>query len=118
MAKNKTQATYPARPPKVPPTHPGEIIGGILEDVGVSVRAAATAMGVSHNALANLVRGDTGVTPDMAVWLGAYMQNGDLPDAARFWLNLQTSHDLWHAVARLKNDVKVITPCPRPEMAE
>jgi plasmid maintenance system antidote protein VapI len=32
------------------------VISGILEDIDVSVRAAAAAMGVSHNALANLVR--------------------------------------------------------------
>jgi DNA-binding transcriptional regulator YiaG len=34
------------------PVHPGEIISGILEDCRVSQRTAATAMGVSHNALA------------------------------------------------------------------
>jgi plasmid maintenance system antidote protein VapI len=32
------------------------VISGILEDIDVSVRAAAAAMGVWHNALANLVR--------------------------------------------------------------
>lgn len=119
MAKSKKlEISVPARPSKAPPMHPGEIIGGILEDVSVSVRSAATAMGVSHNALANLVRGDTNVTPDMAVRLGAYMKNGDLSDAAEFWLRLQLTHDLWHAMARLHDDVKAITPCPRPELTE
>ena len=41
---------------------PGAVIGDILEDIGVSLRAAAAAMGVSHNALANVVRGDAGVS--------------------------------------------------------
>lgn len=108
---------------KVAPLHPGQIIAGILEDVGVSQRAAATAMGVSHNALAHMVRGATGISPDMAVRLAAYMQKAagndcvGLVDGTEFWLRLQATYDAHEAANRLKDDVKKIKPCPRPEDA-
>lgn len=103
--------TYPAREPKVAPSHPGGIIGGILEDIDVSVPAAAAAMGVSRKALANLVRGSARVTPDMAVRLRAYMGNGPTGDA--LWLRLQMDYDLWHARRRLKAAAAKIKPAPR-----
>ncbi|HYM31821.1 MAG TPA: HigA family addiction module antitoxin [Candidatus Cybelea sp.] len=111
MTKQTDGPPYAADPPKVAPLHPGAIVGGILEDIGVSVRSAATAMGVSHNALANLVRGDAAITPDMAVRLGAFMSNG--PEGDEFWLRLQMSYDLWHARKRLKAEAAKIKPAPR-----
>lgn len=95
----------------LPPLHPGAVIGGILDDIGVSVRTAAAALGVSHNALANLVRGTSGVSPDMAVRLGAYMRNG--ADGDEFWLRMQMSFDLWHARKRLGSEARKIKPAPR-----
>lgn len=110
------QTEFPAGERKIAPSHPGQVIGGILEDIGVSVRSAASAMGVSHNALANLVRGDAAVTPEMAVRLKAYMGNG--PDGDEFWLGVQMGYDLWHARRKLKADVSKITPAPRePKVA-
>ena len=97
------------------PPHPGQHIREILDDVGASVRAAAAAMGVSHNALANVVRGDAGITPDMAVRLGIYMGNG--PTGDEFWLRLQMEHDLWHARKRLKAAAAKIKPAPRQSKA-
>ncbi|HLH94979.1 MAG TPA: HigA family addiction module antitoxin [Xanthobacteraceae bacterium] len=108
MAKSQ-----PAPERKRAPSHPGEVIADILEDIGVSARSAAAAMGVSHNALANVIRGDTGVSAEMAVRLGAYMANGP-----RLWLDLQSDFDLWHAEAKLKNEVAKIKPAPRePKVA-
>ena len=102
--------SLPAREPKRAPLHPGEVIGGILEDIEVSVRAAAAAMGVSHNALANVVRGTASITPDMAVRLGAYMANG--PTGDELWLRMQMDYDLWHARKRLKGAAAKIDPAP------
>jgi addiction module HigA family antidote len=103
------------------PVHPGEIIGGILKDCRVSQRTAATAMGVSHNALAHVIRGATGISPDMAVRLAVYMhqvgtsEEANLVERTEFWLRLQASFDAHEAATRLKDEVKKIKPCPRPE---
>jgi addiction module HigA family antidote len=67
---------YPARQRKVAPLHPGQVIGGILEDQRISVRAAAKAIGMSHNALANVIAGRSAVTAEMALRLGKYFGNG------------------------------------------
>jgi addiction module HigA family antidote len=113
---DETPVELPVGERKVPPSHPGQVIGGILEDIGVSVRSAAAAMGVSHNALANLVKGAAAVTPEMAVRLKAYMGNGDEGDA--LWLRMQLEHDLWHARQKLKAEVRKIQPAPRkPKVA-
>lgn len=114
MAKRKPKS-YPARPRTRAPSHPGEIIGGILEDIGVSQRQAALAMGITPMALGNVINAASGVSPDMAVRLEAYMGNG--PTGAEFWLRLQGEHDLWHARAKLKEAVKKITPAPHEPKA-
>src|SRR4051812_48755476 len=81
---------YPVGPRKVAPTHPGRIIGGILEDQHISVRAMAKAIGVSHNVLGNVIAGRSAVTAEKAVRIGTYFGNGP-----ELWLNLQQDHDLW-----------------------
>jgi addiction module HigA family antidote len=91
------------------PKHPGELIGSILEDIGVSVRTAAAAMHISPTTLSNLITGKVAISPEMAVRLGAYMANG--PDADLFWMRLQAEYDL--AIARDKVNVKQIKPAPR-----
>jgi antitoxin HigA-1 len=103
--------SLPAGPRKAPPSHPGAIIGGILDDIGMSVREAARRMGVTPMAVHNIIKGGTAVSAEMAVRLQAFMGNG--PEGAEFWLRLQSDHDLWHARAKLKDAVKKIEPAPR-----
>lgn len=115
MAKRETKSVS-ARPRKVAPDHPGIAIGHILDDVGLSIREAATMMGVSHNALANLVKGQSAISPEMAVRLQAFMGNGD--DGAEFWLRLQAEYDVWHARQKLRDEIARIEPAPRePKVA-
>lgn len=52
----------------------------------------AAALGVSNSTFSRLVRGDTDLSPDMAVRLSAVL--GRSPES---WLRLQESYDLWHA---------------------
>lgn len=101
----KSTKSYPARPRKVAPLHPGRVIGGILEDQKVSLRAAAAAIGVTPMALGNVINGKSAITPEMALRLGIYLWNG--PD---LWLNLQREYDLWHASKRLEEELKKIKP--------
>ena len=74
---------------RMPPIHPGEILGEELRVLGLSARAFAGALGVPHNRVAAILRGDRAVTADTALRLSQYFGT-----TARFWLNLQQSYDL------------------------
>jgi antitoxin HigA-1 len=76
-------------------THPGEILRQeFLAPLAISAREVADAIGVPPNRLTDIVRGRRGVTADTALRLGRYFDTD-----ARFWLNLQTAHDLSKAEA-------------------
>lgn len=96
-----------ARAPRVAPLHPGNILGGILDDLGVSVRAAAARISVSHNALANVINGKTAVSAEMAIRIGKLCGNG--PD---LWMNLQRDFDLWKAQEAIGKEVEKIEQLP------
>lgn len=71
-------------------THPGEILREeYLVPLGMSARALAKALGVPANRLTEIMRGERDVSADTAIRLGRYF--GTDP---RFWLNLQSAHDL------------------------
>ncbi|MBZ0229378.1 MAG: HigA family addiction module antidote protein [Bauldia sp.] len=76
-------------PMKNPP-HPGlHVRHDCLEPLGLSVTAAAKALGVSRQALNNLVNGKSGVSPEMAVRLSKAF--GGSPAV---WLRMQMNYDL------------------------
>ena len=73
------------------PPHPGETVRELcLEPSGLTVTAAAKALGVSRQALNNLVNGHASVTPEMAIRLEKAFGS-----KAETWLKLQMSYDLW-----------------------
>ena len=79
------------------PPHPGEVIRGLcLKPLGLSVTAAAAALGVSRKSLSELLNGRAGISPEMAIRLS--MAFGTTADS---WLNQQMQYDLWKA--RRKN---------------
>ncbi len=49
------------------PVHPGELVKANLEELGLSVAAAAEALGVTRQQLYNVIGGRSAVTPEMAV---------------------------------------------------
>jgi addiction module HigA family antidote len=52
------------------PPHPGRIVlQECLEPLGLSVTAAAKALGVSRNAVSERVNGRRGISPEMAIRL-------------------------------------------------
>ena len=76
-------------------SHPGEILQEeFLAPLGLSARALAAAIEVPPNRVSEIVRGRRDVSADTAIRLGRYF--GTDP---RFWLNLQTAHDLSKAEA-------------------
>ena len=76
------------------PPHPGELIGDNLEELGVTVDAAAKALGVASHELRDVVSGKAAITPEMAVRL-----EKALGSTADTWLRMQANHDLAHIEA-------------------
>ncbi len=75
------------------PPHPGEIIKELcLEPLGVSVTAAAKALGVSRKTLSTILNGHAGISPEMAIRLSIAFET-----SAESWLNQQSQYDLWQA---------------------
>ena len=79
-------------PMKNPP-HPGESVrADCIEPLGVTVTEAAKALGVSRQALNNLINGQAGISPEMAIRLDKAFGGG-----AETWLRLQAAYDLAQA---------------------
>ena len=80
------------------PSHPGELVREeCLEPLGLSVTEAARVLGVTRQALNNVVNEKSRITPEMAIRLEKAF-GGE----ADFWLRLQTAFDL--AQARQSED--------------
>ena len=79
-------------PMKNPP-HPGRIVRQeCLEPLGLSVTDAAKALGVSRNAVSELVNERRGISPEMAIRLSKAF--GSTPEA---WAGLQFDYDMAQA---------------------
>lgn len=75
------------------PPHPGGIVKRqCLEPLGLSVTRAAEGLGVTRQALSDLVNEKAGVSIDMAIRLSKAF--GSTPET---WLAMQTAWDLWQA---------------------
>ena len=72
-----------------PAIHPGEILAGELEEIGVSPTELARQIDVPANRISQIINGKRAITGDTALRLGHWF--GTSPT---FWLNLQVSFDL------------------------
>ncbi|MEY2340593.1 HigA family addiction module antitoxin [Acidithiobacillus sp. IBUN Pt1247-S3] len=73
------------------PPHPGETIRELcLEPLGMSVTAAADALGVTRKAVSELLNGHVAISPTMAFRLAAVFGA-----SAESWLTQQAQYDLW-----------------------
>ena len=86
-------------PMKNPPHPGGSIRRACLEPLGLSVTEGAKVLGVSRQALNNVINGKSGISPEMAIRLSKAF--GSTPET---WLRMQLTHDL--AVAR-RNEGKI-----------
>ena len=78
------------------PPHPGELVREeCLVPLGLSVTAAARALGVTRKTLSELINGRSGISPEMAIRLTKAF--GGAPET---WLGIQMEYDLWHASRR------------------
>jgi antitoxin HigA-1 len=88
------------------PSHPGRLIKGELDELGVSVADAAAVIGVTRQQLHRVIKGDQGISPEMALRL-----EKALGASADMWLRMQASYDLARARANLTSlAVKRLTP--------
>ena len=75
------------------PPHPGlSVRHDCLEPLGLTVTEAAKALGITRQALNNLVNGKSGISPEMAIRLDKAFGGG-----ADVWLGLQLDYDLAQA---------------------
>ncbi len=74
------------------PAHPGELLTGWLDDLGVSVTAFAAHIGISRVMLSRVLHSHAAVSADMDLRLSEAL--GTSPG---YWLALQAQRDLWAA---------------------
>jgi antitoxin HigA-1 len=72
------------------PAHPGKLIRGKLEGLGVSVSAAARGLGVTRQQLQNVLAGRCAVSAEMALRL----EKAEIGSSASALLVMQMRHDL------------------------
>jgi antitoxin HigA-1 len=84
------------------PVHPGGVVRrDCLEPLGLSVTAGAKVLGVTRQALNNVVNGKSGISPEMAIRLSKAFGS-----TAETWLRMQLAYDL-AAARRNENKIKV-----------
>ena len=87
------------------PAHPGEIIReDCLKPLGLTVTAAADALGVTRKALSDLLNGHSGVSPEMAIRLEKVGWS-----TADHWLRIQLQRDLWIESQKRRRKIKPLT---------
>jgi addiction module HigA family antidote len=74
---------------KLPLLHPGDYLGSVLEDAGLSANAVALALRVPANRLTEIINGRRAITADTAIRLARYFGT-----SAQMWINLQARYDL------------------------
>jgi addiction module HigA family antidote len=96
---------HKAGPRKRKPTHPGTVIANELAALDLTPYAAAPMLGVSKQALSNLITEKSSVSPEMALRLGKFFRNG--PD---LWMKLQADYDLWVTLDKVRDVIDGIKP--------
>jgi addiction module HigA family antidote len=84
------------------PPHPGlSVRHDCIEPLDLTITEAANILGVTRQALNNLVNGKSGISPEMAIRLDKAFGGG-----AETWLRLQMAYDLAQA-RRHEGEIKV-----------
>ena len=91
------------------PVHPGEILRGELDELGLSANALSKALGVPVNRVTMILNGQRGVSADTALRLGRYF--GTTP---QLWLNLQKTWELRRAEIATGRE---ISKCVKPRQS-
>jgi len=73
----------------LPAIHPGEFLGEILTEMGISQAEFARAVSISPMRISHVVNGTRPVTAELALLFGRAFDQ-----SPQYWLNLQASYDL------------------------
>ena len=93
------------------PPHPADILReDVLPDLGLSVTEAARQLGAGRVTLSRLLHGVTGITPEMALRIEAWLGKDRGGDAGQ-WLRMQADYDLWQAQQRTRLKPLIVIPC-------
>jgi antitoxin HigA-1 len=85
------------RHPNRVPSHPGELLRElVLPAIAKPKSEIARLLGISRQALYDILNEKAPITAEMAVKLGKLCGNGP-----NLWINLQRTYDLWHAQRRV-----------------
>jgi addiction module HigA family antidote len=76
------------------PPHPGKILQEFyFEPLGLTISEAAKKLLIIRPNLSSIINGKAGLSPLMAVKLSKAFKT-----SPQFWMNIQTSHDLWQVL--------------------
>lgn len=80
------------------PPHPGEfILGTYMEPYAISCRSLAESLNVAPSTLNRVLKGQSGISPEMALRLSKAL--GRSPES---WLAMQDTYDLWVAKKKVR----------------
>jgi len=87
------------------PPHPGELLRlELLDEMGLSVTAAAQKLGISRVPLSRVLNCRSAISEELAIRLE--MQG---ISTAKTWLDMQTNYNLFHARQRLRSTLQPLT---------
>jgi len=91
------------------PPHPGTVVRvSCLEPLGLNVTDGAKVLGVSRQALSNLVNGRARMSSEMAIRLAKAFGS-----TTETWIRLQTAYDVVQAQAR-EDEIEIDPYEPQP----
>ena len=85
------------------PAHPGEVLRDYLGDL--SIREAASRLGVTRAHLSRILNGHAGITAAMSLRLSAALRT-----SPEFWLRMQVQYDLWRAQRTKQPKIRPFAP--------
>lgn len=93
-----------------PPTHPGDVIKNAFDALPekLSIRDRAKVIGVSHAALAEVLKGAAAVSEEMDLRVSRYLNR-----EPGLYRKMQYIRDMWFAEKRLKTALAKIVPAER-----
>jgi addiction module HigA family antidote len=97
------------------PIHPGAILAGELDGIGITPTELARQINVPPNRVTQIIHGKRAITGDTALRLGHWFKT-----SAEFWLNLQSAYDLRLAKQEAGQEIEALPVRPerkRPQQA-
>lgn len=86
--------------------HPGEVLKEeFLDPMGITVYRIAKETGLSQTRIAQIIKGERGITAETALKIGKFLNTGP-----EFWMNLQVFYDIEEVAKQKRAEVAAIHP--------